>query len=584
MKTTGLFGAGLAACSSFAAMDASGHLPAADANGVADTSRMGAPAFSASNSNSLGHWNVFDATCVVGRHLRLQENGLHTAEDLLAEMDHYGIAEALVLDSLSRENHPAEGNERILGVADQSPRLKRAWSALPPGAEDEQSPPAQFVEQMRCHRVGALFLFPNQYFFELSDWCLDELLEPLAEQGVPVFINPVEISGSSRWQSDATDWNAVVDLCRRWPTLPVIVSEFRIRRSQRQVYKALDACPNLHIELSAYWLHRGIEYITERWGARRLLFGSGWPGFGPHMTLATLTSADIDDGEKRLIAGDNLRRLLSWSGTDHPEVTFPPPADEFVRFGRSGARPADMDFYDVHGHLGGRAAHYHLPNSTVDGILTDMDRLGVKKVCVMSFAGIFSDEIHGNDVVAEAVQRYPERFVGFTLLNPHRGRAEMLQELERGDAMGMRGVKLIASYQGYPEEGPLIDVACEWAHQHRQIIINHNWGSPAQMRRLLANYPNACFVTAHTTTAYADVMNEHDNLYVCSVPLLEPRRCEEVVAAIGADRFLFGSDLQDLPIAWNLGPILFARIPPEEKRLILGENLQRLLKRYSLAR
>jgi hypothetical protein len=31
-----------------------------------------------------------------------------------------------------------------------------------------------------------------------------------------------------------------------------------------------------------------------------------------------------------------------------------------------------------------------------------------------------------------------------------------------------------------------------------------------------------------------------------------------------------------------LGPILVARIPAEQKRLILGENLKRILARYSL--
>jgi hypothetical protein len=40
-------------------------------------------------------WNLFDACCTVGLHLKLREGGLHSAEHLLAEMDHYGIAEAL---------------------------------------------------------------------------------------------------------------------------------------------------------------------------------------------------------------------------------------------------------------------------------------------------------------------------------------------------------------------------------------------------------------------------------------------------------------------------------------------------------
>jgi hypothetical protein len=77
-------------------------------------------------------------------------------------------------------------------------------------------------------------------------------------------------------------------------------------------------------------------------------------------------------------------------------------------------------------------------------------------------------------------------------------------------------------------------------------------------------------------------MKRHRNLYVCSCPLLSPRACEDVVSAVGADRLLFGSDLQDLPIAWGLGPILFARIPPADKRLILGETLRGILRKYSL--
>jgi|GEM_PF-312817 len=529
---------------------------------------------------SSDHWNLFDAHVQVGRHLKLQENGLHTAKHLLAEMDHYGISEALVVDSLSRENHPKDGNQRILEVTKKNPRLHRGWVVLPAGIKSEQIAPEELVPEMRRQKVGALFLYPNQYFFQLSDWSVDDLLYPISGSKVPVFINPTEANG--RGGSDATDWNGIVSLCKRWPSIPVVISENRIRRSQRLLYKALDACPNLHLELSAYWLHRGIEYITERWGAERLIFGSGWPNFGQHMTMATLTTAEISDQDKRLIAGDNLRGLLSWCNLKHPKVSFPPPDDEFVEFGRSGVRPDKMTFYDVHGHLGENNAHYHVPDSSLDKVVGQMDRLGLTKVCVMSFAGVYSDEVFGNEIVAKAIEEFPDRFIGFTLLNPHRGRSEMLAELQRGEKLGMRGIKLIPTYHGYPVEGPLIDVACEWANERRQIIINHEWGSASQMERLVKKYPNACFVTAHTTTAYAEIIRKYPNLFVCSVPLLGPRACEEVVEVIGADRFLFGTDLLDLPIAWNLGPIIFARISIDEKRLILGENLKKILESYSL--
>jgi predicted TIM-barrel fold metal-dependent hydrolase len=158
----------------------------------------------------------------------------------------------------------------------------------------------------------------------------------------------------------------------------------------------------------------------------------------------------------------------------------------------------------------------------------------------------------------------------------------MLRELERAAAMGLRGIKLIPHYQGYPEEGPEIDVACRWAHEHKWVILNHHWGSPEQVGRLLRTYPDACYIAGHTTGAYAELMKQHDNLFVCTCPLLGPRDCEAMADLLGADRLLFGSDLQDLPIAWGLGPILFARIPESQKRLILGGNLERILSRYSL--
>ena len=530
----------------------------------------------------MDHWNVFDAGCIVGRHLKLQEGGLHTADELLAEMDHYGIAEALVLDCLSREFHPADGNARILEAVKLSPRLRPAWAALPHGAPDEQPDPESFLNDMRRHKAGALFLLPRQYAFTLDDWCVDALLEPLADARVPVFINYSEI-GRGYTPQDMTDWSAVVELCRRWPTLPVIVAEARMRHTQRLAYKAFDACDNLHIELSCYWLHRGIEYVTERWGADRLIFGSNWPAYGQHMTLTPLTTADISDEDKLKIAGGNIRRLMSWCKPQHPQVQLPEPADEFVRFGQTGQRPASMVFNDCHGHIGPRTRHAHLPNCTLDGIMADSEHFGIEKACVFEYSGVYSDEMYGNDIVAEAVRQYPDRLVGFTMLNPHRGRDAMLRELERCAKLGLRGVKLIAHYQGYPTEGPLIDVACRWAHERKQIILSHDWGSAHQMERLTAAYPDACFITGHSTAAFAEIMKRTDNVYVCSCPLIGPRACEKLVAAIGADRLLFGSDLEDIQIAWGLGPILFARISPSDKRLIFGENLKRILKRYSLS-
>lgn len=522
--------------------------------------------------------DVFDALAQVGRHRRLGPGAPHAAEDLLADMDRCGVREALVLDCLSTENHPAEGNPRILEITEEHPRLHPAWTALPPGTE-EQLAPEDLVRAMAVHHVGALFLFTGIYRISLADWAIDQLLEPLAERGVPVFIRSNDYDQDD-W--DMTPWEDVVALCRRWPTLPVVVSEARIRRAQRTVYRALEACENLRIELSGYWLSRGIEYLTRRFGADRLLFGSNWPYYGYGQTLAMLACSEITPEEKQRIAGDNLRDLLSWAVPEHTTEQPPPPPDDLIRLGQTGERSQDARFLDCHGHLGGHMSHYHVPDGDLDSTVHEMDRLGVERALVFSFAGVVSDERYGNDLVAEALARYPDRFVGLCLLNLHRGHEEILTELERCASLGFRGIKLIAHYQAYPTEGPMVDVACQWAHVHQQIILNHDWGSAVQVERLTREYPAACFIAGHMTTQYAHLMPTASNLFVCSCPLIPPDACEHAVAQLGADRVLFGSDLQDLPIAWGLGPILFARLPLEDRRRILGGNLARILEQYSL--
>lgn len=521
----------------------------------------------------------FDLACTVGRRMKLGPGQMHTAKELLAEMDHHGIAEALVVHSLSRETHPALGNHKAVEIAATSPRLHPAWAAMHPVVAADQPTPKDLLERMREHKVGALFLFTNQYRINLSDWCIDPLFEPLAAEAVPVVINPNEI-GPMGIRLDETDWTAVVALCQRFPSLPVIVSESRMRRDHRTVLAAMEAAPNLHLEISGLWLHRGVEFIANRFGPERLLFGSNWPMYGQHMTVATVTLADLSDDAKRLIGGDNLRRLLRWCQPKHPEIPPTEPADPYHRIALTGQVPESMRFQDCHGHLGPRKHQYYIDGGDLEATVAELDRLNIDRVCAFHFVSV-GDEQVGNDITIEAVRRYPDRFVGFAFVNPHRDADEILAELERCREAGLRGVKLAATYQGYPLDGPHIELAVRWAHEHRQIILNHAWGAPAFVERMVQTYPDALILTGHTTLEYSDIMQRHNNLYVCSCPLIDPGACEKVVAKIGAGRFMFGSDLLDLSIGWGLGPILFARISEAEKRMILGENLQRLLRTYS---
>jgi len=251
--------------------------------------------------------SFFDANCMVGRYKQFRTGSFHTTDRLLEEMAYHGISEALVVHALSRENHPLTGNAAILGEVDARRNLHPAWSALPPRS-GELPKPHDFIREALDKGVRAIWLFAGQYSFPLSEWCVGALVEELEEHRIPTFIDAdpeYAAFGPERF-----DWDHIDELCRNHPGLQVILSAGRFRSSNRLLYQLMERHNSLHIELSGYWLYRGIEFICREFGAQRLMFGTRMPLRDPSCTVAIVNYAEISDEEKRLIAGDNLRTLM----------------------------------------------------------------------------------------------------------------------------------------------------------------------------------------------------------------------------------------------------------------------------------
>jgi hypothetical protein len=338
----------------------------------------------------------------------------------------------------------------------------------------------------------------------------------------------------------------------------------------------MQAAENIHLELSGYWLYRSIEFLLELVGPERLLFGSRLPVADPGATTATVQQAEISPEALGLVAGENLRRLLSWEDevwADLPEPD-PEPLDELHALALRGEAPVGQGMLDCHGHLG-QYSHYYVPNGSPDELVREMDRLGVEQICIFSLTGVCGDDAYGNDLVAEARRRHPTRLVGFVFPGTHRPPEEFAAEIERGLAAGLRGIKL------YTRDRERLLAACRIAERERLLVLNHDWGPEEQLLELARMFPHACLIQGHTSLAYTRAARQTQNVYMCTCPLNGFGDTERVVEAYGADRILFGSDMSDLPVQWGFGPVLYARIPKEQKLAILGGNLRRLLETHS---
>ena len=540
----------------------------------------------------------FDSHCYLGRYKHLRPGGFYTKDGLFAEMDHFGISEALVVDVTARENHPEPGNMRILEECHGEARLHPAWVLLP-ARGGEIGPVDTLVGRMRSAGVGAAFMYPRNFDFPLEAWCIGDVCAALEANGVPLFVDPNIELNHLGW--DETDWDALVRLAKQFPALPIVAAEGRMRSSNRAIYQAMDLCPNLYVELSGFWVHHGIEFVTREFGSDRLLFGTRMPVREVGGTIMQVKYADISDAAKRNIAGDNLRRLLARAfGQEMPETDAlrfiaadEEQAPELARDRIVLPRPAEGELHekvfdaaslegetiiDIHSHIGTPSKWYHLADNDVDSIYAEVKRFNVSRSVTFSFTVASSDFVMGNDYVYLAWQRYPRHFVPLCGVNPWHP-DEMMAELDRCWRLGFPGVKLIPYYQGYPETGEGIRRAVEWANERKMIVLNHNWGPNEWLDDLAQSNPDATLICGHLTSYPGEVVNRRENVYLCTCEPLVYRQMEDTVAQINVDRILFGSDITDLPIAMGLGPILYAHIGDEAKRKILGLNAERLLAR-----
>jgi predicted TIM-barrel fold metal-dependent hydrolase len=132
-------------------------------------------------------------------------------------------------------------------------------------------------------------------------------VERMGEVGlVPVLHAIPESESEALWK--------VIELARKFPDLEMLVLDaFATFDGSREVFVAADVCPNLLFDTSLARSADLVEDFATHFGARRVVFGTDtYSAAGrrrlPHI-LAEIQAFDISEDDRRLILGDNARRL-----------------------------------------------------------------------------------------------------------------------------------------------------------------------------------------------------------------------------------------------------------------------------------
>lgn len=238
--------------------------------------------------------------------------------------------------------------------------------------------------------------------------------------------------------------------------------------------------------------------------------------------------------------------------------------------------------------------------ATAEDLIAVMDEDGVDLSVVMGIG--WADKgvaRQANDYIIDAVDRFPDRLVGFAGINPAWGE-DAVRELSRCADAGLRGMgELHPDSQGFDlgdqqTMTPVMEVVLARNlifTTHSSEPVGHVYRGKGRTRpevlwRFILNYPEATIVCAHWGGGlpfYAlmpEVTKSLANVYfdTAASPFLYTSDVFEIVARlVGADKILMGSDYALMRPARLIRQVEESSLAQGDKAAILGGNAERLL-------
>lgn len=225
----------------------------------------------------------------------------------------------------------------------------------------------------------------------------------------------------------------------------------------------------------------------------------------------------------------------------------------------------------------------HSADLSVESLLATMAHNGVVRSFATSTSGIFYDYRQGNIETLAAARKYPQQLFPIATLDP-RAYPEAIGEAEARAAEGFRLFRFFPERQGWPlRYAPFRELLqkCDslkvtvavTTSRHGEITELADAVAFTQAPLLLAG------VTPRNLGEAIAIMKGDSKFYIETTALLAPGALEMVRDSVpnGIERMVFASYSPLRYLSAALHPIVYSSLSDEDKGLILGGNLKRLL-------
>jgi uncharacterized protein len=219
-------------------------------------------------------------------------------------------------------------------------------------------------------------------------------------------------------------------------------------------------------------------------------------------------------------------------------------------------------------------------------IIRLLDEAEIEQAIVMTYRDAPGPEERVIEYIAEAIQRYPGRLIGYARMNPRYG-DEALKLFDKAIRdYGFKGLKLHpVSYVMHPASDATLDLIRHAAALKLPTLFHcgdEEFTLPLQIAEAAAAAPDATIILGHMGGYFhvkdaIRVAKRYPNIILETSAMPYPRLIKETVEQLGAHRLLFASDGPGCDPAIEVEKVKRAGLTPEEQTLVFEGNIRRIL-------
>ena len=240
---------------------------------------------------------------------------------------------------------------------------------------------------------------------------------------------------------------------------------------------------------------------------------------------------------------------------------------------------------DIHSHFGDPWYAYWKKMVTAEEHLVSMDKYGIDKRC-LSWQNPHHAPDEGNLKVAEVVKKYPDRFLGFAVINPRWYGDAVEEAIKAKDDLGMVGLKFHPGTCQFHADSPCLDRVMEKGVELGFPMLFHcgldEYSHPRNLGNLAARFPEATIIMAHMGgLAWFEaiaIAGKYKNIILDTTASSNWYRIMNyAIETVGEERIVFGMDFPSMNPAPEIAKVKEADITEKQKEKIFSENAARIL-------